>query len=52
MDFDFADYTYSGLLGLFSAVIGMCYPLMIQAIDRIDEKLFNILITATANGKS
>ncbi len=38
MDFDFADYTYSGLLGLFSAVIGMCYPLMIQAIDRIDEK--------------
>lgn len=38
MDFDFSDYTYSGLIGIFSAIIGMCYPLMLQAIDRIDEK--------------
>lgn len=38
MNFDFADYTYSGLIGIFSAIIGMCYPLMLQAIDRIDEK--------------
>lgn len=38
MAFDFSDYTYSGLIGIFSAIIGMCYPLMLQAIDRIDEK--------------
>ncbi len=38
MDFDFSDYTYSGMIGIFSAIIGMCYPLMLQAIDRIDEK--------------
>lgn len=38
MNFDFSDYTYSGLIGIFSAIIGMCYPLMLQAIDRIDEK--------------
>lgn len=38
MAFDFSDYTYSGLIGIFSAIIGMCYPLMLQAIGRIDEK--------------
>ena len=38
MDFDFANYAYSGLIGIFSAIIGMCYPLSQQAIDRIDEK--------------
>ena len=38
MSFDFSNYTYSGLIGIFSAIIGMCYPLMLQAIDRIDEK--------------
>lgn len=38
MNFDFSDYTYSGLIGIFSAIIGMCYPLMLQAIERIDEK--------------
>lgn len=38
MLFDFSNYTYSGLVGLFSAIIGMYYPLMLQAIDKIDEK--------------
>lgn len=38
MPFDFSDYTYSGLIGIFSAIIGMCYPLMLQAINGIDEK--------------
>lgn len=38
MNFDFSNYTYSGLISIFSAIIGMCYPLMLQAIDRIDEK--------------
>lgn len=38
MDFAFANYAYSGLIGIFSAIIGMCYPLLLQAIDRIDEK--------------
>lgn len=38
MNFDFSDYTYSGLIGIFSAIIGMCYPMMLQAIDGIDEK--------------
>lgn len=38
MDFDFTNYAYSGLIGIFSAIVGMCYPLLLQAIDRIDEK--------------
>lgn len=38
MDFDFANYAYSGLIGIFSAIVGMYYPLLLQAIDRIDEK--------------
>lgn len=38
MNFDFSNYTYAGLIGVFSAIIGMCYPLMLQAIDGIDEK--------------
>ena len=38
MAFDFSDYTYSGLISIFSAIIGLCYPLLLQAIDRIDEK--------------
>lgn len=42
MDFDFANYAYSGLIGIFSAIIGMCYPLLLQAIDRIDEK-YNVI---------
>ena len=38
MDFDFANYAYSGLIGIFSTIVCMCYPLLLQAIDRIDEK--------------
>lgn len=38
MLFDISGSTCSGLIGIFSAIFGMCYPLMLQAIDKIDEK--------------
>ena len=35
--FDFFDYNYSSLISIFAALMGMAYPLMLQAIQRIDE---------------
>ena len=38
MGFNFSDTTYAALLGLFAAVFGIGYPLMIQAMGKIDKK--------------
>ncbi len=38
MDFDFSNYTYTGLLTIFAMVMGFAYPSMQSAIQRIDEK--------------
>ena len=35
--FDFFDYNYSSLISIFAALMGMAYPLILQAIQRIDE---------------
>ena len=37
MTFDFSNYTFSALVGIFSAIIGMSYPLILQAISQINE---------------
>lgn len=36
MTFDFANYTYSGILAVFAAIFGIGYPLLQQAADGID----------------
>ncbi len=38
MNFDISGQTYSSLVGIFSAVMGLSYPLLLQAISHIDEK--------------
>lgn len=35
--FDFLDYNFSSLISVFAALMGMAYPLILQAIQRIDE---------------
>lgn len=35
--FDFFDYNFSSLISMFAALMGMAYPLILQAIQRIDE---------------
>lgn len=37
MSFDFTNYTFSALIGVFSAIVGMSYPFILQAIGRIDD---------------
>lgn len=37
MMFDFFDYNFSSLISIFAALMGMAYPLILQAIQRIDE---------------
>lgn len=43
--FDFTNYTYSGLLSLVSAVFGISYPLILDAISNIDRKYGATLLT-------
>lgn len=38
MKFDFLYHSYTFTIMVFAAVFGMAYPLILQAIDRIDEK--------------
>lgn len=38
MDFDFSNYAYSGLITIFSTIMGMAYPAVQTAIREIDEK--------------
>ena len=35
--FDFFNYNFSSLISIFAALMGMAYPLILQAIQRIDE---------------
>ena len=44
--FDFANYTYSGLLSLISALFSIGYPLIMDSINRIDAKYSSTLLTA------
>lgn len=38
MNFDFLYHSYTFTITVFAAVFGMAYPLILQAIDRIDDK--------------
>ncbi len=38
MNFDFLYHSYTLTVTIFAAVFGMAYPLMLQAIERIDDK--------------
>lgn len=43
--FDFVNYTYSGLVAIFAAVIGLGCPLIITRIKGIDEQYGSTLLT-------
>lgn len=43
--FDFVNYTYSGLVAIFAAVIGLGCPLIITRIKGIDEQYSSTLLT-------
>ena len=52
MDFDFIDSTYTALLGLFAAVFGIGYPLIIQAMGEIDKRYDSTLLLKCFEGES
>ncbi|MBO6253093.1 MAG: hypothetical protein J6O49_05505, partial [Bacteroidaceae bacterium] len=42
--FDFFNYNFSGLISIFAALVGMAYPLIHQAIQRVDEMYESTLL--------
>lgn len=44
--FDFANYTYSGVVSVLSTLFGLSYPLILTCIERIDEKYKSTRLTA------
>lgn len=40
--FDFTTETFSSLISIFSAVIGLGYPVLLQSIQRIDEQYCSV----------
>lgn len=42
--FDFFNYNFSGLISIFAALVGMAYPLIHQAIQRVDEMYDSTLL--------
>lgn len=44
--FDFFDYNFSALISIFAALMGMAYPLILQAIQKIDD-MYHGTILAT-----
>lgn len=38
MNFDFPNYTFSAIISIFAAIVGMAYPLIHNTIQKIDEK--------------
>lgn len=43
--FDFFNYNYSAMISIFAALMGMAYPLILQAVQRIDEVYQSTLLT-------
>ena len=46
MEFDFIDSTYTALLGLFAAILGIGYPLIIQEMEEIDKRYNSTRLTS------
>lgn len=44
--FDFVNYTFSGLMSIFGAIMGLAYPIILQSIQRIDEQYNSIRLAA------
>lgn len=42
---EFISYTISGIMSLFAALIGVAYPLILQAAQRIDDKYHSTTLT-------
>ena len=43
--FDFFNYNFSALISIFAALLGMAYPLILQAIQRVDD-MYNSTVLA------
>lgn len=43
--FDFTTETFSSLISIFSAVIGLSYPVLLQSIQRIDEQYQSVRLS-------
>lgn len=46
MNFDFLYHSYTLTITIFAAVFGMAYPLMLQAIERIDQKYSSSVLSS------
>lgn len=46
MGFNFSDSVYTALLGLFAAILGIGYPLIIQAMGEIDKRYNSTRLTS------
>lgn len=44
--FDFVNYTFSGLMSVFGAIIGLAYPIILQSIQRIDEQYNSVRLAS------
>lgn len=51
MEFSFSNSTYTTLLALFAAILGVGYPLIIQAIGEIDKKYGSTLLMKCFEGE-
>ncbi len=50
--FDFVNYTYSGILSIIAALIGLGCPLIIGRIEDIDKRYKSTLLTSRFKGES
>ena len=45
MDFEFGNSVYTGLIGIFAAVMGIAYPLILQSLEKIDTRYNSTRLT-------
>lgn len=50
--FDFANYTYSGVLSILSTLFGLSYPLVIGCIEKIDNKFGSTMLSERFMGET
>lgn len=45
MNFEFGNNVYTGLIGIFAAVMGIAYPLILQSLEKIDTRYNSTRLT-------
>lgn len=46
LNWDFTNYTFSFLISLLSAILGICHPLLLESIRKIDEQYGSSILSA------